>query len=361
MDDQRIYGVSRRSLFIGTVAALKAAAIKLPGKIRVGIIGVEGHPSLILDPLPELPDVQIVAVCHESSSSIEELLRNKPALAGAHRYADYHQMLDAEKLDVVAVCNDDGARADAIIACANRKLNVISEKPLAITRSDLELVKASVARNGIKLGMLLDMRYEPPYLALRDIVRSGEIGEVVQISSQKSYKLGNRPAWMKQRKTYGSTILWIGIHMIDLMRFTAGREFTHVSSFMGLVGFPELRDMQNTTVSGFRLDNGGTASLHMDFCRPDAATSHGDDRLRIAGTKGVAEYMDEIGVTLMTAKSKRATVASPPTGGQVFADFLNHVYNGRPATLPLDDIYRACEITLAANEAAYTGNVVRIV
>ena len=360
MRDQNIYGVSRRVLLMGAVAALKAAPIKLPGKVRMGIIGVEGHPGLILDPLPELPDVQIVAISEEIPSAADELLSGKPGLAGVHRYAEYRQMLDAERLDVVAVCNNNGERAAAIIACADHKVHVISEKPLAITRPDLELVRASVLRAGIKLGMLLDMRYEPQYLALREIVRSGEIGEAIQISSQKSYKLGNRPAWMRQSKTYGSTILWIGIHMIDLMRFTTGREFTQVSSFMECVGFPEMGALQNTTASAFRLDNGGTATLHMDYCRPDTAITHGDDRLRIAGTKGVAEYMAATGVTLMTEKSKPVSVSSLPRGGSVFVDFLNHVYNGQPATLSAADIYRVCEIALAANEAAYVGKVVQV-
>lgn len=360
MSGDSYYKVSRRFLLIGAAAALNASPVRLPGKVRLGMIGAEGHPGLILDVLPQLPDVQIVAISHENPSAADELIRSKPGLTGVHRYTDYRQMLDAERLDVVAVCNNNGERAAAIIACANHRVHVISEKPLAITGPDLELVRASVTRNGIKLGMLLDMRYEPPYLALREIVRSGEIGDAVQISSQKSYKLGNRPVWMRQSKTYGSTILWIGIHMIDLMRFTSGREFTHVSSFMGCVGSPELGDLQNTTVTGFRLDNGGTATLHMDYCRPDTATSHGDDRLRIAGTKGVAEYMAATGVTLMSAKSKPTVLSSLPQGGSVFVDFLNYVYNGQPATLPAEDIYRVCEVTLAANQAAYTGKVIPI-
>ena len=39
--------------------------------------------------------------------------------------------------------------------------------------------------------------------------------------------------------------------MIDLMRFTTGRDFTHASSFMGHVGFPELGSMETTTARRF--------------------------------------------------------------------------------------------------------------
>ena len=199
------------------------------------------------------------------------------------------------------------------------------------------------------------MRYEPPYLALREIARSGALGEVAQISSQKSYKSGRREKWYTQRETYGSTILWIGIHMIDLMRFTSGREFTHVSSFMGHVGFPELGAMQNTTASTFRLDNGGAATLHMDYYRPETAATHGDDRLRLAGTHGVAEYMGATGLTVITRGAKLTNVTKLPPAGSVFADFLEKIYLNKPATLPIEDIYRVCEVDAGGGRSGLDG------
>jgi hypothetical protein len=118
--------------------------------------------------------------------------------------------------------------------------------------------------------------------------------------------------------------------------------------------------MENTTVSAFRLDNRGTATLHMDYYRPQTAATHGDDRLRLAGTEGVAEYMASTGLTLTTKTSKPAVIDKLPPGGSVFLDFLEHVYANKQASLRLDDIYRVCEVTLAANEAALTGKVVKI-
>lgn len=352
--------MSRRSLLMAAAVPLATQQIKLSRKIRVAIIGLQGHTGLIVDPLRQLPDVEIVAVCDEDATAVDEFIRGHSELENARRYSDYHRMLGSETLDVVAVCNNDGERAPAILACVDRKLHVIAEKPLAVNRNDLEHIKSAVSSNGVKLGMLLDMRYYPEYRALRDIVQSGRLGEVAQMSAQKSYKAGQREAWYKRRETYGSTILWIGIHMIDLMRFTSGREVTHASSFMGHVGFPELGAMETTTASAFRLDNGGTASLHMDYYRPDTAATHGDDRLRLAGTEGVAEYSESMGLTLITKNSKLTRIDKLPPAGSVFIDFLKHVYLSEPATLSLQDIYRACEITLAAHEAAITGRVVAI-
>jgi predicted dehydrogenase len=344
-----------------TASLPDAKPVSFPKKIRLGFIGLVpgAHSGDVIGPLNRLPDVEVAAIAEPQADLIARVKKN-PRLASAKEYADMKQMLDAEELDVVAVCNNDGERAGAVIECARRKINVIAEKPLAINRTDLEKVKKTVQESGVKLGMLLPMRYSAPYRALRDIVSSGAIGEVIQMSSQKSYKLGQRPDWFKKQETYGSTILWIGIHMIDLMRFASGRKYTHASSFMGRVGFPGLGDMETTTTSSFRLDNGGTATLHMDYCMPETNPTHGDDRMRLAGTKGVAEYMAATGVTLVTSGSKPAKVEKLPASGLLFVDYLEYAFNGKPATLTHEEIFAACEATLAAHEAAVKNKVVAV-
>jgi hypothetical protein len=123
-------------------------------------------------------------------------------------------------------------------------------------------------------------------------------------------------------------------------------------SFQGRVGFPHLREMENTTATIFRLDNQGTAALHMDYLRPDTAPTWGDDRLRLAGTRGVAEYQAATGVTLVTATQPPRQIRELPPDGSLFLDFLASVYLGKPSGLDLRDIYRVNEIVLAARDAA---------
>ena len=338
---------SRRQLLLGM-----AAAVNLPRKVALGLIGYDGHPEEILRPLADFPDVELVAVADAGSDAraIESTLRN-PFASRARRYPDYREMLSREKLDCVAICNNDGGRAAAILACAERNLNWIAEKPFAINRRDLTAVIRAVETHRIHAGMLLPMRFDPPYLAMKRIVDSGEIGEVSQIDAQKSYQLDTRPEWQKHAATYGSTILWIGIHMIDLMSFTSGRSFTQAASFQGHVGFPELGDMQNVTATIFRLDNGGTATLRMDYLRPASVKGHGDDRLRLAGSKGIVEYQEETGVTVLSAAGRRV-VTELPAKGSVFADFLRSTYLGEKPALTWQEIVHANQWTMDAEEAS---------
>ena len=335
----------------GAMLAAAPVPLRLPRKVRLGVLGLEGHIGEILDPLPLLPDVELVAIADPDTNLLASVAR-RPAAARARQYADYRKLLEREPLDMAGICGTNGERAGAILACAARKIHVVAEKPLAIERVELEGVKRAVAESGIRLTMLLPMRFEPPYAAMRQMVAVGRIGEVAQIVAQKSYKLGERPEWMRHRASFGGTIPYIGIHMVDLMRFIGGRDLVEAVSYEARVGFPEMGDLENTTATLFRLDNGGTAALHMDYLRPEAAPTHGDDRLRLAGTRGVLEFQENTGLSLVTANDPPRAIHDLPPGRRLFPDFLDSVYNGMPAGLGLPDIYRANEIVLAAQESA---------
>ena len=348
--------LTRRCWIAGAAAVPLAAQpaahpVRLPRKVRVALLGLDGHTGEILRPLPRLPDVQLVAIADPNPDAIARAI-GRHELSGARQYTDYRRMLDAEQLDLVGVCNPNGDRAAAILACVERNLHVVAEKPLALTRSDLERIRQAVRRQGVRLTTLLSMRFSSPYLAMKKIVDDGQIGEVAQIASQKSYKAGKRPAWMRNRASFGGTIPWIGIHMIDLMRWTSGREFTDVFSLKSHIAFPQLGDMENITATMFGLDNGGMAMLRMDYLRPETAPTHGDDRLRLAGTTGIVEYQASTGVTVVTAKSALRTLEDLPPSRSLFIDFLESVYTGKPHWLPLEDIYRVNALTLAAQESA---------
>jgi predicted dehydrogenase len=356
--------LSRRSWLAGLPVAAQTAAraaeppLKLPQKVRLALIGAQGHIGEVTGRLKDAADVEFVAVADPDAKAAARVARGP--LAGARQYTDYRQLLDREKLDMVAVCGPNGTRAEIVLACVQRKLHIVAEKPLAIERADFDKIRAAVERNRVRLSMLLPMRFSPSYRALKQVVDSGAVGEVAQISAQKSYKLGEREEWMRHRNTFGGSIPYIAIHMVDLMRFTSGREIVEAASFQHRVGHPEMGDMENTTATIFRLDNGGTAALHMDYLRPETAATHGDDRLRLAGTRGVVEYQAATGVTLMSDKEKPRVLTELPPARSLFLDFLDSVYNGKRVGLTMPDIWRANEIVLGARESAERHTLVKV-
>jgi hypothetical protein len=102
------------------------------------------------------------------------------------------------------------------------------------------------------------------------------------------------------------------------------------------------------------------ATLRMDYLRPEAAPTHGDDRLRLAGLDGIVEFEERTGVTLVTHKQSPKRLSEIPPAGSVFADFLESVYAGKPSDLPLAEILRMSEIVIGAEAAAREHRIVQL-
>lgn len=341
-----------------TWAADARAPLRLPSKVRVALIGWEGHVGELLSHLPQLPDVTVTAVAVNNEPSGARLRQNK-ALTGARFYGGADELLAREKVDVAVVANSNGERAAVVKACLERRLPTIAEKPLALTWKDLRAIQALRDRHRVPLSLLLPMRFEPAFAQLRQVVASGRVGEVVQIDAQKSYRAGDRPRWMRERDTYGGTFAWIGIHMIDLMRFTSGRDLVEVTARENQVGtFPNIGQMENVNAALYRLDNGGLATLRMDYLRPETAPTHEDDRLRLAGSEGVVEFQAATGVRLLRRGGPPEVLTPPPHDKFVVVEFLRSLYLGGEPPVSVADVDRVNAVTLWTQEAARQGKTV---
>jgi predicted dehydrogenase len=246
-----------------------------------------------------------------------------------------------------------------VLACLERKIPTAAEKPMALNLADLGRIRERLSATKTPLTMLLPMRFDSHYLAMKAIVDRGEIGEPIALSAQKSYQLGERSDWMKKRDTFGGTIPYIGIHVVDLLRFISGRDMVEAAAFHSNVGFPAYGEMENNATLSYRLDNGGTASVRLDYLRPEAAGSHGDDRLRVAGAHGVVEHQQGE-VTLITGSKKPHRVTDLPQHAPLFVDFLDAVYNNAKPLLTAEECLRVTEIMLKTRDAADQRRVVQL-
>ena len=205
----------------------------------------------------------------------------------------------------------------------------MSEKPVATTLPDLQALKKAVTDSGVRLTSMMNMRCFPPYRAARKAVQAGLIGEPILLTSQKSYRFGEQRPWFyKDLKTYGGTIPWAGIHSVDYMRWASGREYRQVSAWHGNKDHHDYPGFQDHAGLLFKLDNGGTAMSNLDYLRPETAPTHGDDRLRIAGSEGVLEVLGaEDRVLLITASARQRELELPETV-DFFADFSGRADRG---------------------------------
>jgi predicted dehydrogenase len=350
------------SLSMSASTAVHAGSADEPKKMRIGLIGTDGHTGVLLDTIARLPNVELTAFAKSlPDDDVTGLNRNKAFTEKTRIYNGFEELLEKEDLDAAGVCLPYYRNAEASMAAARKGIHIVSEKPVATTLADLEALKNAVIEAKVRFTSLMNMRCFPPYRAARKAVQDGLIGEPILLTSQKSYRFGKeRPWFYKDLKTYGGTIPWAGIHSIDYMRWTTGREYAEVSAWHGNADHRDYPGFQDHAGVLFKLDNGGTAMTNLDYLRPEAAPTHGDDRLRIAGSEGIVEVFGaENRVQLITAAGGLRELELP---GAVdfFADFLAELSGQGEHLISQEDAFRLTEICLKAREAAETGQWIRL-
>jgi len=327
--------------------------------INVAMIGFSGHPHLILQGLDAYPTGRLTALAisdQERQWLPDELARSVKLFP----FERYEQMLDQIKPDVVGACEPVGCHHQVIAACLQRGIHVMAEKPLCCSFEQLQHLQALHQRSGVKLNILLNARFDAIYQRARDIIDSGRIGRVGTVFGQKSYKMGDRPSWYHQRETFCGTIPFVGCHAIDLIRYLTGREFASVAAWHKNLFHPQYPAMEDTAAIAFTLDNEACGSMTLDYLRPQAATTHGDDRIRIAGSKGVLEVRAAERSLIVIDDSGQEHTKVEPGHDSIFADFLAGIYQNKPTLL--DDVtpFEVTRVCLASQQSAQTGKIIHL-
>lgn len=256
--------------------------------MRIGFIGGCGHAYLRG---LEAAGGHEVAVAGDGFD-LEAAKRALATHPAARWYESVAAMLDGFQPEVVNVGAIYGHNGDIIAQVLERDIPVVADKPIAATWEQLARLKTLCARPGAKLITETPFRSQPEFRAMRQAIADGRIGKVVLVTGQKSYRFGTRPEWYARRADYGSTILWVASHAIDIIPFVTGLRFTAVQGWHGNLSKPEYGDMEDHSVSVFEMEGGALAVVHADYLRPVKAPTHGDDRIRVAGARGVIEVRD---------------------------------------------------------------------
>jgi predicted dehydrogenase len=330
--------------------------------MRLGLIGSTGHWQTYAPALERVRGLTLVAVSASGPEETTGAFDHAPGLtADTRRFDDAQRMLETERLDVVQVCCRSDRLPVWVRGCLERGLPVMAEKPLAMDLPTLEGLFHAARQSNAALVPMHTMRGVSELAAVRKAVGAGDIGEPMLSFSQKTYKWGTtRPDSYRSRRTFPGLAPWVGIHAFDWLHWILGDVFTEVIGREGTTARPDFPACGSQAAFLLTMNNGGVAAVTLDYLRPEAALTHGDERLRIAGSRGVIETaLIERKVTLSTAdRPPRALTLSPQT--DLFTQFARSLRGEAPTPLTLHEGCRITEIAIKAQQAAETGRVVSL-
>lgn len=206
-------------------------------------------------------------------------------------FADYRQLLDQTKPQIVAVCPRwiDQHR-DIIVAAASRGMHVYTEKPFCRSLAEADEIIAACEKTDAKLAIAHQTRYSPRVQAVRELIDSGALGTILELRGRG-----------KEDHRGGSEDLWVlGSHVFNLINHFGGQPtwcFARLEQSGHGVTKDDLKNGNeglgplagDHVMAMFGLDSGATAY----FGSKRATGAGGESRfgVQIFGSKGVLEIM----------------------------------------------------------------------
>jgi predicted dehydrogenase len=331
-------------LFVVAALGVRAAQPAAPKKIGVGLYGANGH-QLAPATLADHPHARLVAVAGlRATTTLPE---------GVTRHASLEALLADPTVALVSLCSPRRAdQARDAIRCLEAGKHVYAEKPAALTETELDQILAAARRSGKQFHEMAGTAFAPSYAIMRRLVREGAVGEVIQVFVQKSYRYGTaRP---QDEAIDGGMFLQVGIHAARLVEHVGGVRIQSIAGWETAFGKPA-QDAGEGKIAGAaqaELENGGIATIIINYLNPPGTTlPHGNETLRVFGTKGFIESVDGGARTRLVTAGRIVEPLAAVPALDYFDAVAAHLVIGTAMPLTLDEELHPLRVLLRAKES----------
>lgn len=259
--------------------------------LNVGIVGLGHlHPRLYM-PLFESVDGIRAAAAAEADNGLRDTFCTDFGIPG---YADLDEMLDAEKLDIAAIFLPHADCPDAAVECAEKGLHLMVEKPMAASADGARRIVDAARAANVKLTTGYCWRLHPVAAALKSIIRSGSLGNIVGGEGRcaagrlQRYIDGHSPWMLKPEISGGGPMYNLGVHWIDLFRWLLEDEVVEASGRNVKVNTEY--EIEDNSFAHLRYSKGAIIALDISYTVPDSFPHGRDLYIALRGTKGVASW-----------------------------------------------------------------------
>ncbi|HZL12224.1 MAG TPA: Gfo/Idh/MocA family oxidoreductase [Prolixibacteraceae bacterium] len=208
--------------------------------------------------LKQLPNARLYAA---ASRSIENARDFASELGFEKAYGSYDETLNDPKVDVVYIATPHSHHQEHVLLCLNHQKAVLCEKAFAINSREVGLMIEAARKNNTFLMEAFWTRFQPSFLKVIEIIRSGELGALKMVRSDFAFNADYNP----EKRLYnvnlgGGSLLDIGIYPVFMSLMTLGKpsELKTMASFCPT-------GAEESIMMSFKYPGGEIASLVSSF------------------------------------------------------------------------------------------------
>lgn len=222
--------------------------------LNVGVVGVGSMGRNHARVYAQMPDVNLVALADSCEETVASIARTYKANA----YVDYREMLEREQLDIVSVAVPTRLHRETALACLERGVHTLVEKPLAFTVGECHDMIEAARHKGVHLGVGHIERFNPAILELKRRLAAGELGRVFQIRSRRVGPFPSRIADV-------GVVFDLATHELNIMEYLIGAPIRNLYAETE----QEIHAGHEDLLSGLlKFDNGAVGVLDINWLTP---------------------------------------------------------------------------------------------
>ncbi|MCW4460024.1 Gfo/Idh/MocA family protein [Microbacterium sp. MPKO10] len=312
--------------------------------MRIGLIGAGAVADFHISAAQALEGVEIGAVCDLDETAAS---RAADAAGGVPVYADYRDMHASGLVDAIVVNTPHALHLPMVTDAAAAGLHVLVEKPMATSLADCDAMVRACQEAGVALTVGHIQHFMPDKRAARELIDSGELGDVVMVRDYRStdYRPGSRSDWFfSKQMAGGGALINIGGHCLDRCLWFGGGRATEVFASTAHRFDTEVETDGNIAL---RLDNGVGVSISVVSDPPQKS-----DTLLVVCERGVVIADPRRGTIVQVDGISRVVREPQPEDIQSaftaqMADFLSVVAGGEPE-VPLEHARHVVELVISS-------------
>jgi predicted dehydrogenase len=183
--------------------------------LNIAVVGLGWWGRIIVDLVRSSQKMRVVRVADINPAS-QDFARER----GLAFSADFESVLADPAAQGVVLCTPHSQHTDQIVAAARAGKHVFCEKPLSMSRADVQRAVAAVELAGVALAVGHEKRFEPPILEIMRLLKSGALGKPLQVeanfSQDKFLTLASDNWRLSGKEAPAGPMTATGIHLLDL-------------------------------------------------------------------------------------------------------------------------------------------------
>ncbi len=322
--------------------------------VRIGVIGCGAVARRLHLPAFRAAGAEIVAF---SSRRTESAQAAADEWGSGKVFGDWREMLTLQDIDAVDICTPNFLHAEMAIAAAKAGKHVLVEKPIATTVDDADAMISAASDSETTLMTAHNVRFAAPFVAMRDEVASGSVGDLVGVRA--AFGHSGPQDWAPEATWFfdplqsgGGALLDLGIHIADLLRAVLADEVTEVSAVLQ----PGANSVEKAAQVIMRFSSGAIGSMHVAWNALPAP----DHQLTIFGSKGTLHFDSVTPLVLRPESGEPREIAMPGDVTDPCAAFVQAVGSGLAPGVTGEDGRAALAIVVAAYRSAAEKRTVAI-